>query len=187
MKSVSTRSIAGMLAVIVIAGSMLAGCDYKSTGDKNMKFANIEQIMIDSGLAAQEKTHLEQVHQSLQDGAKLVEENYKTLPQDKVPQARQADANVLNAQWQAQQMAARNAVVAEVKTVTEQYREEHKIDAIMPVQSAMSYSKDLDVTADLVAKLKDVKIKFGEVPTISHKEAAPATAQPAKEPAESVK
>lgn len=176
MKHVFTRRVAGVLAALVIAGTMLTGCNNNSTGEQNMKFANIEQVIIDSGLAAQEKTHLALVQKSLQDGAKLVEDNYKTLPEAKVAQARVADANLLNSQWQSQQVAARNAVLAEVKDITDKYRVKHNIDAIMPAKAAMSYSKDLDVTADLVAQLKDVKIKFGEVPKVTHKESAPAAA-----------
>ncbi len=180
MKFAFIRPLAGVLAVVVIVGGLLAGCDSKSTGEKTMKFVNIEQVIIDSGFAAQEKTHLEAVHQSLQSGATLAEEAYKSLPQDKLAQARQADANVLNGLWQAEQRAARNVVIAQVAKAAEQYRAAHKIDAIMPAQTALSYSKELDVSADLIAQLKNEKVNFGDLPTITQK----AEPQPVPESAD---
>lgn len=177
MKSSLIRRIAGTLAIAVLAGSFIAGCDAKSAGEQSMKFVNIEKVIIDSGLAAQEKTHLQAVYQSLQQGAKLGEDSYKSLPQDKAAQARQADANVLNAQWQAEQRAARNAVAAQVAKAADQYRVAHKIDAIMPARSALSYSSDLDITADLVKQLKSEKVVFGNVPKVTQKsDAKPAEA-----------
>lgn len=177
MKSTVFNRMAGTLIVVLMASAMLTGCDSKSVAEKQMKFVNIEQVIVDSGLAIQEKTHLEAVRQRLMDGAKLAEGTYKNLPKDKVEQARQADSAILNAKWNSEQAAANNIVLSQVAQVAEQYRAAHHIDAIMPVRSALSYSKDLDVSADLVASLKDTKVSFGDLPKITQKEESEPVAE----------
>lgn len=144
-----------------------------------MKFVNIEQVVNESGLAAKQKTHLEAVYKSLQGTAKQAEELYKTMTPEKAAQVRQADTKALNAQWQVQMQAARQVVADQVKKTAEQYRIAHKIGAILPAQTTVSYSKDLDISADLAAQLKTEKVTFGEMPTLTTKvPAQPAAKKP---------
>lgn len=179
MHSVINRRITKTLALVILAGGLLSGCDSKTVGEKEVKFVNIEQVVNESGLAAQQKTHLEAVYKSLQGTAKQAEEIYKTMTPEKAAQVRQADTKALNAQWQVQMQAARQVVADQVKKSAEQYRVAHKIGAILPVQTTVSYAKDLDISTELAAQLKTEKVTFGELPKLTPKmEPQPAAKTP---------
>lgn len=169
MNSVINRRFSKALALAILAGSLLSGCDSQTGGEKEVKFVNIQQVVDESGLATQQKTHLEAVYKSLQGTAKQAEELYKTLTPEKAAQVRQADAKALDAQWQVQLQAARQVVADQVKKSAEQYRVAHKIDVIFPVQTTVSYSKDLDISKELAAQLKNEKVTFAEIPKLMPK------------------
>ncbi|MBU9850246.1 hypothetical protein, partial [Rahnella aceris] len=169
MYSVINRRITRTLALVILAGGLLSGCDSKTVGEKEVKFVNIEQVVNESGLAAQQKTHLEAVYKSLQGTAKQAEELYKTMTPEKAAQVRQADTKALSAQWQVQMQAARQVVADQVKKSAEQYRVAHKIGAILPAQTTVSYAKDLDISTELAAQLKTEKVTFGELPELTPK------------------
>lgn len=185
MKRNLIRHVAGAAMVVLVAGAMLVGCDAKSAGDAQMKFVNVEKALVESGLLKQEQEHLKAVNENLHKGQQLAEKSYTNLPADKVEAARQADRNVLTQQWKAQQQAARNVVMKAMQTTSDAYRTEKKISVIMPTQAAVSIAPELDVTADLTAKLKAVKVNFGKVPEITLK-TAPAP-EAAKQPAAKTK
>lgn len=175
MNSVINRRFSKALALAILAGSLLSGCDSQTGGEKEVKFVNIQQVVDESGLATQQKTHLEAVYKSLQGTAKQAEELYKTLTPEKAAQVRQADAKALDAQWQVQLQAARQVVADQVKKSAEQYRVAHKIDVIFPVQTTVSYSKDLDISKELAAQLKNEKVTFAEMPKLMPKVAPQPT------------
>lgn len=173
------RHVAGAAMALLVASSMLVGCDAQQSGEKQMKFVNVDKVLVDSGLVKQEQDYLKAVNESLQKGQQLAEKSYANLPADKVPAARQADKNILGQQWEAQKRTARNVLGAAMKKATDAYRSENKIDVIMPTQTVLSIDPALDVSADLIAKLKTTKLDFGKVPEITLKANEPAKA-PAK-------
>ncbi|OAT34690.1 hypothetical protein M975_0068 [Buttiauxella brennerae ATCC 51605] len=169
MKRNLIRHMAGAVMVVLVAGTMLVGCDGKQAGDASMKFVNVEKVLVDSGLLKQEQDHLKAVNQSLQNGQHLAEKSYANLPANKVDTARNADRNILAQQWKGQQQAARNVVMAALKNATDSYRTENKIGVILPTQVAMSVAPELDVSAELTEKLKTAKLEFAKVPDITVK------------------
>ncbi|HKM95196.1 MAG TPA: hypothetical protein VJY99_00570 [Buttiauxella sp.] len=176
MKHNFIRHLAGAVLIVVAAGSMLVGCDNKQKGDTTMKFVNVEKVLVDAGLVKQEQDYLMAVNQQLQKGMQMAEKSYTSLPADKVEAARIADKNLLTKQWKAQQQAARNVVLNTLKKASDSYRIEKKIDVLMPTQTALSIDPELDVSADLIAKLKTEKLDFGKLPEITTK----VSAKPAK-------
>ena len=181
MKLVINRRVSETFALVILATSVLSGCDSKTVGENEVKFVNLEQVITESGFEAQQKTHLEAVSKSLQGTVRQAQELYKTMTPEKAAQVRQADAKALNAQWQVQLQLARQAVADQVKKSTDQYRVAHKFGAILPAATAVSYSKDLDVSADLIAQLKNEKVVFSEMPNITLKVAPQADAKPQPE------
>jgi Skp family chaperone for outer membrane proteins len=167
------RHLAGATMVLLVASTLLAGCDAQQSGEKQMKFVNVDKVLVDSGLAKQEQDYLKAVNESLQKGQQLAEKSYSGLPADKVATARQADKNVLSQQWEAQKRTARNVVGAAMKKATDAYRSDNKIDVIMPTQTVLSIDPELDVSADLIAKLKTTQLDFGKVPEITLKANGP--------------
>lgn len=177
MKRNLMRQMTGAVIAVMVAGTLLVGCDAKQVGEVEMKFINVEKVALDSGLVKQEQAYLKAVNENLHKGLQLAEKNYATLPADKVAAARQADKKIIAQQWQGQQRAARQVVLAAVKQAADAYRTEKKIAAIMPMQTAVSVAPELDVTADLTTKLNATKLDFGKVPEITVK--AADTAKPA--------
>jgi Skp family chaperone for outer membrane proteins len=171
MKRNLIRHVASTAMIALVAGALLVGCDAKPAGDTQMKFVNVEKVLVESGLVQQEQAHLKAVNENLHKGLQLAEQSYAKLPADKVEAARQADKNVIEQQWKGQQNAARRVVMKALKTASDSYRTEKKIAVIMPMQSAVSVAPELDVTADLTEKLKAAKVDFGKVPEITLKTA----------------
>ena len=176
MKHNFIRHLAGAVLIVVAAGSMLVGCDNKQKGDTTMKFVNVEKVLVDAGLVKQEQDYLMAVNQQLQKGMQMAEKSYTNLPAGKVEAARIADKNLLTQQWKAQQQTARKVVLNTLKKASDSYRIEKKIDVLMPTQTALSIDPELDVSADLIAKLKTEKLDFGKLPEITTK----VSAKPAK-------
>ena len=174
MKRNLIHRIAGAVMVVLVAGTMLIGCDAKQAGEASMKFVNVQMVLVDSGLLKQEQDHLKAVNESLNKGQQLAEKNYTSLPANKVDAARKADRNVLTQQWKGQQQAARNVVMAALKSATDAYRNDKKIGVILPTQVAMSVSPELDVSADLTQKLKTTKLEFPKLPDFAVKAGGPA-------------
>lgn len=168
--------VAGAVMAVLVGSTLLVGCDAQQSGEKQMKFVNVDKVLVDSGLAKQEQDYLKAVDESLQKGQKLAETRYANLPADKVAAARQADKNILSQQWESQKRTARNVVGAAMKKATDAYRSDSKIDVIMPTQTVLSIDPALDVSADLIAKLKTTKLDFGKVPEITLKANEPAKA-----------
>lgn len=174
MKRNLIRHVAGTVMIALVAGALLVGCDAKPAGDAQMKFINVEKVLVESGLVQQQEAHLKAVNENLHKGLQLAEKSYANLPADKVEAARQADKNVIAQQWEVQQNAARIVVMKALKTASDTYRSEKKIAVIMPMQAAVSVAPELDVTADLTQKLKTAKVDFGKVPEITLKTAEKA-------------
>lgn len=169
--------------VLLVASTTLVGCDAQQSGEKQMKFVNVDKVLVDSGWVKQEQDYLKAVNENLKQGLQLAEKSYANLPADKVEAARQADQHVLSQQWEAQKVAARSVVANAMKKATDTYRSDKKIDVLMPTQTALSVAPELDVSADLTNQLKTTKLDFGKLPVITLKANEPAKEQAAKEPA----
>lgn len=162
----------------LIAGSLLTllltGCD---NGDKgkmtnSIRFVDTQLVMTESGLAKQEVAHLQAVQGSLKNGLALAESQYGTMEKEKRQQAEQSDRQVLEMQWQAEQRSARQAVNAAMLTTIQGWQKKHQVDAVLPKQSALALSDNLDVTADIIAELRTATVPFGKLPEVDIKQNA---------------
>lgn len=158
---------ARIAGVIMLAAGLLTGCNQENTNV--IAFVNMDKVLNESGLMAHEQAHLEQVKEALEAGAKLAESRYNELDKEKVDAARQGDAQILNIQWQSEQVSARNAVAKLVKEQAKVLLTEKKLTAILPQESALVINEKNDVSDDLIKKLQAKTISFGELPQISIK------------------
>ncbi|PWW07009.1 hypothetical protein [Mangrovibacter plantisponsor] len=153
----------------VLAAGIVAGCNEKTTGVDPVKFVDMEKLLVDSGLAEQEAAHLRLVNERLKQGAELAGKQYSTMDEEKVGLARQADGQILQLQWQAEQQNARKTVLAAVTEAAMSWQDEHGAVAILPRQAALSVAKDADITDDILAKLKNYTVKFNSLPEVAIK------------------
>ncbi len=153
----------------VLAAGLVAGCNEKTTGVEPVKFVDMEKLLVDSGLAEQEAAHLRLVNERLQRGAELAGKQYSTMDEEKVNLARQADGQILQFQWQAEQQNARKAVLAAVTEAAMSWQDEHGAVAILPRQAALTVAKDADITDEILVKLKNHNVKFNSLPEVAIK------------------
>lgn len=177
------------IAVVVLAASMLTGCKEDGKAQPAIKFVDMEQVLVKSGLHEKEQAHLKDVLAQLEKGLELAQSQYGSLPEDKVEAARRSDSQILQAQWQNEQVSARNAIIKAVTDTAKQYQEENKLEAILPSQSTLAISKDADITDALSERLSKVTVSFNKLPEISIKTAedAPKVEEKAAEPKAEVK
>lgn len=170
MKTLTRRGLKA--AALLLTASLLSACNQENTNV--ITFVNMDSVLNESGLLAQERTHLEQVRAALEKGAEMAETRYDALDNAQAEAARQSDAQALNVQWQSEQVSARNAVLKVVEAQASALREEKAYTAILPVQSALVLDKKVDVTAALAARLKAQMVSFGALPQVTLKEEKPA-------------
>lgn len=157
----------GVLACSFVFALLLAGCEQKET--QTVKFINPESVIRDSGLAEQLKVRLKAVDERLQQGLKLAQENGAKLPEEKRHSALLADQQLLNLEWQRFQNQANGVALKAITEAAENYRQAHKLLAVLPTQSALASAPEADISKDLAKQLEGKKLEFGELPKISVK------------------
>lgn len=163
------RKIAVAAVGLVLAGSLLTGCDLKNQGEKKVKFVNIERVMQESGLGQQQQERLKAVNEKLQHGLKMAQANGMMLPEDQRQKAMLADQQMLNMEWQKEQNKSNAAVLKAIAEASEQFRKENNLLAIMP--ATLAYDPQADITNEIIAKLKTTVVDFGALPDIGTKAA----------------
>lgn len=162
MKFFTTRGF--KVAALLLAAGLIAGCNQENS---NMNgFIDIDKVLQSSGLMAQEQAHLQQVQKKLEEGAMLAEKQYGEMSEEKALAARQSDAQVLNMQWQTEQVAARNVTLAAVKKRAQELLKADKLRAILPAQSAIAIAPESDVSGKLADMLRDETLSFGALPEV---------------------
>lgn len=134
-----------------------------------IKFLNMEKVLVDSGLLTQEKAHLEAVKARLDAGIAMAEKRYEALSDEEKVRAAQADRQLLQIQWQAEQKQARQVVIHALKAESRLYVTEHKLDALMPVDNALAVAGTQDVTPEMTERLKTQSLRFKALPEVSLK------------------
>ncbi|TDN50110.1 hypothetical protein EC843_10627 [Buttiauxella sp. JUb87] len=148
---------------------LIGGCNDFSAAKSEIRFVDMERVLKESGLADQKASHLKAVHENLLSGAEKARGSYSTLSEEKLQQATAADEQTLNMQWQIEQQTANQQVLMVVKEGAKNWMKDKGVTAIMPVQAALAVALEDDVTAELVAQLKDKKVAFNELPLITLK------------------
>lgn len=184
MKVNKLPKLLGGIAVVILAAGILTGCKEEGKQQTAIKFVDMEQVLVKSGLHEKEQAHLKEVLAQLEKGLELAQSQYESLPKDKVETARRSDSQILQAQWQNEQVSARNTIIKAITDTAKQYQEENKLEAILPSQSALAISKEADITDVLSERLSKVTVSFNKLPEISIKtpEDAPKVEEKAAEP-----
>lgn len=133
-------------------------------------FVNIDRVICESPLGAQEKAHLTEVRTALLAGAELAEKNYEKMSTKKQSCARQADEQLIGKQWIVEQKAARSAVISAVLSVADSLRQQNGYGLIVSSSVVITATPDRDVSGVLVEALKDVQVTFSSVPQVNKKE-----------------
>lgn len=130
---------------------------------------DIGTLLSASPLGTQEAEHLKAVREVLQKGAAVAQEKYPAMDKAQAEKARQADAGALNAEWQAEQVAARRAVLAAVRQAAESVRKEKHYSTVISSELVLASDKHDDITQSVASRLKDVTVTFGQLPSVTVK------------------
>lgn len=168
------RGLKALFGVTLMGAVLLTGgCRDNTQESAEMKFVNVEQVLKDSGLLEQEAGHLDVVRGRLVEGADRAATSYSELTVENQQKARAADSRLLNLQWQAEQQAARIAVMGELKKAVAAWQEEHHAAAVLPVGLALSVSAEADISGEIAKVLKDQPVQFGSLPEVMLKTEEP--------------
>ena len=163
------RKIAIIAFSMLLAGTLLSGCDSKTEGEKAVRFINIDRVIEESGLAEQQQQRLKTVNETLQSGLKMSQQNAASFTENKRQKALLADQQLLNLEWQREQNKARAVVLKAVTDTAEAWRKEHNLLAILPVQSVLASDPEADISEEIVKVLKGQPLAFGPLPEIAAK------------------
>ena len=130
-------------------------------------YASFSEVVSASPLARLESDRLAAVKKVLDEGAQQAMANYAGMPADKAAQARQADSQLLNAQWAAEQQGARSVVLAQVRKAAEALLKKEGYGLIVDRDAVMAGAPEKDVSKALAAALKDAKPDFGSLPVVT--------------------
>lgn len=172
MKIAHKNYVTLMYVCLLAFSFFITACGDKDGQVKNqsVRIVDIQQVIINSGLAEQEAEHLKSVRKTLADGLTLAQAQYENLPEEKKNEAKQNDNKLIEYQWQNERFLARKAVGQTIQNAIDKWRIKNNISIIIPRQQALSLDKGLDITPLIVKELKGAKVKFGELPVISLKQ-----------------
>ncbi|MCS2148709.1 hypothetical protein MUU51_10170 [Scandinavium sp. H17S15] len=160
-------------AILALATTLafggLAGCDQKNASTPEIGVVDIGKVLKDSAIGKQEIEHGKQVQAVLIKANDEAKQGYAALSADEQKKASNADAQVLNHQWMAEQKAARQASLAAIVKAVDTYRQEKKLALIVDNQNVISSDAKLDVTADIITRLEKTQVTYGDLPTITVK------------------
>jgi len=130
-------------------------------------YASFSEAVAASPLAQLEAERLGAVKKVLDEGAQKAQSLYAGMPEEKAQRARQADAQLLNSQWVAEQQGARAVVLTEVRKAAADLLKKEGYAMIVDRDAVMVGQPEKDVTGALVAGLKDAKPDFGTLPAVT--------------------
>ncbi len=156
------------LATTLAVGG-LAGCDQKKASAPEIGVVDMGKVLKESAIGKQEIEHDKQVQAVLIKANDEAKKGYAALSADEQEKASNADAQVLNRQWMAEQKAARQASLAAIVKTVDAYRQEKKLVLIVDNQNVISSDAKLDVTADIITRLEKTQVTYGNLPTITVK------------------
>ncbi len=178
----SIRTILAFMLLPVLA--LTAACDDKGgASGTSSPVALIDQnrLYMESKSGKQGMEILQGMSSDLQSQIQGLQEEMAKEGSEQDKQERNRRFQQTLSASQARMGAEQNRIVAilqeNVEAVLNDYRKEHGIALIMPVEAALSYDKSADITDEIIAALDKREIDLS-------KPAEQAPAQPAEQPAE---
>lgn len=164
MRRVSVQK-AGLMAITLLA---LAGCD--TGGNKQtLAWVDVASVVNTPALSQQEKSRNEAVQKLLQDVETKAKARYETMDKETRQRAMEADAVLLNNEWQIEQTRTRTIIIDTVVQAAEEYRKQHNISLIIDKTQMVTADPALNITEAVAATLKDKQIDFGALPDVKMK------------------
>ncbi len=164
MTRVSVKK-AGLMGIALLA---LAGCD-NGSNKQTLAWIDVASAVKNEALMQQEKTRNEEVQKLLQSVESTAKARYESMDKETRQRAMEADAALLNNEWQIEQARTRKMVIDAIVQAAEEYRKQHNISLVVDKTQMVAADPALNITEAVAASLKDKKIDFGQLPDIKMK------------------
>lgn len=163
-----------LAAVMTLSLVMLAtGCDMKTTEMKKddvmkgIAVIDTHKIYRESAPSEEGRTHLQKVRESLQTGAESLEAVYGDKGSHPSRPALENGVQRLNLQYQGEEQAVNKAVGDVLALTAREWLSEHPGAVVIPSSAAIAWQEDVNITDDILKRMKKKKAAFGTVPVVS--------------------
>lgn len=164
MTRVSVKK-AGLMGIALLA---LAGCD-NGSNKQTLAWIDVASAVNTEALMQQEKARNEEVQKLLRSVESTAKARYESMDKETRQRAMEADAALLNNEWQIEQARTRKIVIDAIVQAAEDYRKQHNISLIVDKTQMVAADPALNITEAITASLKDKKIDFGQLPDVKMK------------------
>lgn len=135
----------------------------------DIAYINIGTVITKSSLAEQQKSHLDEVKQALDNVISDAQKNYKSMNKEQAAKAKSSDDQLINMQWQIEQRNSMQSILTEIKKASNEVGKEKGYSMIFDEGNMMYADPKNDISTDVISKLKNVKVTFPPIPTFSIK------------------
>jgi Outer membrane protein (OmpH-like). len=156
-----------VLAGLSLTGLM--GCDQQGAG-KAVAIVDMDKIFKESSIGKQEAEHNKAVRDILTQAKKDAENRYGEMSSEEQSKSRNADAAILNQQWNAELTAARTTSLKTILKAVEAYRQEKKMTMILDEHQVIAFDTNQDVTQSIIDNLKTIHVDYGKLPQVTMRE-----------------
>lgn len=164
-----------LLLPVLGAALLFGGCDFSN--GSSMVYVDVQKVLSDSKAAHSAEDHMKQVRDKLQKGMDEIGRTYATAAQDVRENAVREGVVKLNAQMERETEAARQVVFKTMQDAVDHYGEQNPGTTVVARQNLMRPAKDMkDITADIIAEMDTKTPKFADLPEVTVKAPAEASA-----------
>lgn len=162
-----TRSFLTFYMIIMALSILLmGGCDMQKKGN-DVAYVDLEAVMSMSGLAQQEKEHMDLVIETLKKAQTEAVKIYGIMDNEQREKTRQADQILLGRVLTEAGQSARNSILSEVRQAVDKVRQQEGLRIVMDGSLILASTDDANLTVKVTEALKDVKADFGPLPSVS--------------------
>ena len=174
------RTLITLCAASLIALMALTGCIPSEPATPKVAVVDTARVFRDSEPGKAGVKFLEGMQENMQRELNALQDQLQKKPEDAALQQKLQETYMsLQQRMGAEQQNVITLLNDAIQRAMDTYRARKQLDVIFTNEAALSYSKAVDVTADIIAEFNTHKLTFTPVVPEEKKEAAPAPADPA--------
>lgn len=166
MKHTTSKHIKYALT-ICMASLFLSGCDQIGAGHPKIAYVDVTKAIKDSAVGKQEAEHNNDVKNVIIKAQAEATEKYKSMTTLQQQKNREADNQILNQLWMAEQQHSRELSIKAVSDEAEKLRVSKGLDYVINSAFVLAAKEDTNVTDELIKQLEKKKVAYGDLPKIS--------------------
>lgn len=166
MSRTTRQFVTVYMAIMAMSVMLLGGCDMKKKGN-DVAYVDLAAVLFMSGLAQQEKERMDLVIDALKKAETEAGKLYDQMDKEQREKARQADQIMLRKVLTEAGQSARNSILSEARQAVDKVRQQDGLRIVMEGSLILSSADDNNLTVQVTEVLKDAKVDFGPLPSLS--------------------